>query len=99
MKTLEVFEKLRPDHSLNLQDSAELSELEALLQKKNGRLYFRCPVRKKDILAKPEEAVRQLWIPAAYNSIWVPSNSTCGRIPNYLRTGYFETSRHCRPRR
>ena len=62
MRTLEVFDKSGTDHSLNLQDSAELNELEELLQEKHGRLYFQCPVRKKDILAKPEEAVRQLWI-------------------------------------
>ena len=62
MSVLEVFDKSGTDHSLNPIDPGEISELEALLQDKNGRLYFKCPVRKKDILAKPEEAVRQLWI-------------------------------------
>ena len=62
MKILEVFDKGRTDHSLKSLRPTELTDLEALLHEKNGRLYFRCPVRKKDILAKPEEAVRQLWI-------------------------------------
>ena len=42
--------------------SRELAALDALLHEKNDRLYFRCAVRKRDVLAKPEEAVRQLWI-------------------------------------
>jgi type I restriction enzyme M protein len=42
--------------------SDELSELDGILIDKNLRLYFRCPIRKKEIIARPEEAVRQLWI-------------------------------------
>ena len=62
MKILEVFDKGGTDHSLKPLDLTELADLEELLHEKNGRLYFKCPIRKKDILAKPEEAVRQLWI-------------------------------------
>jgi type I restriction enzyme M protein len=62
MKILRLFEGPSSEHGLKLLDASELAELEALLVEKNGRLYFRCLVRKKEILAKPEEAVRQLWI-------------------------------------
>lgn len=62
MKILEVFDKSGTDYMLNSLNPNELNDLEAILFEKNSRLYFRCPVRKKDILAKPEEAVRQLWI-------------------------------------
>lgn len=40
----------------------QFAALDALLIEKNGRAYFQCPVRKKDILAKPEECVRQYWL-------------------------------------
>lgn len=62
MRVLELFSSAGSDYSLKPLDGAELAALEALLTEKNERLYFRCPIRKKDILAKPEEAVRQLWI-------------------------------------
>jgi len=36
--------------------------VEALLFEKNGKTFLKCQSRNKDILAKPEETVRQLWI-------------------------------------
>lgn len=62
MRVLELFANSTSDHSLKPIDAAELADIEEILTEKNGRLYFRCPVRKKDVLAKAEEAVRQLWI-------------------------------------
>lgn len=62
MRILEVFGSAADEHSLNAATKAELVGLNAILVDKGGKLYFACPVRKKDILAKPEEAVRQLWI-------------------------------------
>jgi type I restriction enzyme M protein len=62
MRILRIFEQSPSDHSLEPLDQSELLALEAMLTEKNDRLYFRCQVRNKDVLAKPEEAVRQLWI-------------------------------------
>jgi type I restriction enzyme M protein len=62
MKIIKIFDRSATDHSLESVDKSELMALEAILFEKNDRLYFRCLVRNKDILAKPEEAVRQLWI-------------------------------------
>jgi type I restriction enzyme M protein len=62
MKILRLFEQSNVDHGLKLLDAQELEDLEALLTEKNGRLYFRCSARNKDIVAKPEEGIRQLWI-------------------------------------
>jgi type I restriction enzyme M protein len=62
MKILSVFGGKNSGYSLKPLDDSELAALDALLVEKNDRLYFQCPVRRKDILAKPEEAVRQLWI-------------------------------------
>ncbi len=50
------------DHSLLGASDAEIAAVEHILVEKNGRPYLQCPVRKKDILAKPEEVVRQLWV-------------------------------------
>jgi type I restriction enzyme M protein len=62
MRVIDLLGASSSEHSLRPVDLTELVEIEALLFEKNGRLFFRCPVRKKDILAKPEEVVRQLWI-------------------------------------
>ncbi len=42
--------------------TVEVAALDAIIIERNGRSYFQCPVRKKDILAKPEECVRQYWL-------------------------------------
>jgi hypothetical protein len=39
-----------------------LRSVGALLTQKNGKLYVRCQVRNKEIQAKPEEIIRQLWL-------------------------------------
>ena len=62
MKIQSVFEKRSTGHSITSIEPTELDELEKVILEKDERLYFHCPVRRKDILAKPEEAVRQLWI-------------------------------------
>lgn len=36
--------------------------VESLLTEKNGKPYFRCQVRGKEVMAKPEEITRQLWL-------------------------------------
>ncbi len=50
------------DHSLLGASDAEIAAVQRIMVEKNGRPYLQCPVRKKDILAKPEEVVRQLWV-------------------------------------
>lgn len=59
MGIIEVF----GDHDigpwLKALSAVEIAALDGLLIEKNERPYFQCPVRKKDILAKPEECVRQ----------------------------------------
>jgi len=50
------------DHSLLGASDAEIAAVQRILVEKNGRPYLQCPVRKKDILAKPEEVIRQLWV-------------------------------------
>lgn len=49
-------------HNLVLFDATAIKAVEALLTEKNGKHYLKCQVRGKDVVAKPEEIVRQLWI-------------------------------------
>jgi type I restriction enzyme M protein len=48
--------------SLVLFDATAIKAVKALMAAKNGRPYIRCQVRGKEIQAKPEEIIRQLWI-------------------------------------
>jgi type I restriction enzyme M protein len=62
MRILSLFQGRSSEHSIKPLDVQELVDLEALLVEKDGKPYFNCLVRRKEILAKAEEAVRQLWI-------------------------------------
>lgn len=48
--------------ALTFFDEKELAAVEVLLVEKNGKPAIRCQVRGKDVAAKPEEIIRQLWI-------------------------------------
>ncbi len=39
-----------------------IAAIEALLSQKGGKTVIKCQVRAKDVQAKPEEVVRQLWL-------------------------------------
>ena len=52
-----------------------------MLLEKNDRLYFRCPVRNKDVLAKPEEVIRQLWILRLTKQYGYPINRLAVEYP------------------
>jgi len=49
-------------HNLALFDTAAIKAVESLLSQRNGKHYLKCQVRGKEVVAKPEEVVRQLWI-------------------------------------
>jgi type I restriction enzyme M protein len=40
----------------------EMAAVEATLTEKNGKPFLKCRVREKEIAAKPEEIIRQLWL-------------------------------------
>lgn len=62
MKVLDVFGDTNGEHSLKLLSAEELAAIEQRITAKGDKVYVKCPVRQKDVLAKPEEIVRQLWI-------------------------------------
>jgi type I restriction enzyme M protein len=43
-------------------DEAGIKAVQGLFVEKNGKPYIRCQLRGKEVQAKPEEIVRQLWI-------------------------------------
>lgn len=48
--------------SLDVFDTKNIVAVESALSEKNGKAYVKCRVRGKEILAKPEEIIRQLWL-------------------------------------
>lgn len=52
----------KSQRSLALFEPGAIRAVEALMIEKNGKQYLKCQVRNKEIQAKPEEIVRQLWI-------------------------------------
>lgn len=62
MKILGLFASQNFKQTAMPSNPDELQALEDLLLEKAGKLYFRCQVRQKDVLAKPEEVIRQLWL-------------------------------------
>jgi type I restriction enzyme M protein len=63
MPTADLFPDLFTAFSTTAHFSeATLRAVEKTLTEKGGKPYLKCFVRKKEVLAKPEEVVRQLWL-------------------------------------
>jgi len=67
-----IFHAEDTKHSLSLFPPAEVDKLERSLFEKNGKPFLKCLVRGKDIQAKPEEIVRQLWISRLHHEYGYP---------------------------
>lgn len=62
MNLSDLFVGIKGSYSLGVFSTAEISAVEANLSEKNGKPYLKCIARNKDVQAKPEEVVRQLWL-------------------------------------
>lgn len=62
MTLYDIFNHTAIRQSLAVFSDTEKDAIEQTLFEKNGKLYIKCLVRGKDIQAKPEEVVRQLWV-------------------------------------
>ncbi len=62
MKLADVLRLTKNNYALDLFTPATLTYVQSLLFWKNDRPHLKCQVRGKDVQAKPEEIVRQLWI-------------------------------------
>ncbi len=81
MGLLEIYEKHDIGPWLSSLPAKELKALNNLLIEKNGRGYFRCPIRQKDIVEKPEEWVRQYWIIRLMQQYGYPLNRIAVEYP------------------
>lgn len=62
-------------------DTKSIEAIEAALTEKNGKQYLKCLVRGKDIQAKPEEIVRQLWLHRLINHYGYPASRLSVEYP------------------
>ena len=62
MNLSEILKETKNSFSLESFGEVALKAIEAELSEKNGKIYVKCQVRDKTVLAKPEEIVRQLLI-------------------------------------
>lgn len=62
MKLAEVLQSTKHGYALDLFAASSITYVEKLLFDKAGKPYLQCQVRRKDVAAKPEEIIRQLWI-------------------------------------
>jgi type I restriction enzyme M protein len=62
MKLHNLLASAKSKFSLEAFDAACIAAVEASLSGKNGKTFLKCRVRSKELLAKPEEIIRQLWL-------------------------------------
>ncbi len=58
----ELLSKAAGQFALDIFSAKSIAAVEAALTERNGKSYLKCRVRQKDVLAKPEEIIRQLWL-------------------------------------
>jgi type I restriction enzyme M protein len=84
MKNIAEIIKTDNKYDLKLFSQERVDFLESQLVEKDGKYYLRCLIRNKDILAKPEEIVRQLFIDKLLNEYSYPKE-----LINLEQTIYF----------
>jgi type I restriction enzyme M protein len=58
----ELLAKSGSQFSTEIFDTKSIAAVEATLTEKNGKPFLKCRVRDKEVAAKPEEIIRQLWL-------------------------------------
>lgn len=58
----EILADSKGHFSLEIFSEESIAAVEAALTERNGKYYLKCRVRAKDVVAKPEEIIRQLWL-------------------------------------
>lgn len=58
----ELLSNSKSQFSLDVFSTKSRAAVEAAMTEKNGKYYLKCRVRGKDVIAKPEEIIRQLWL-------------------------------------
>lgn len=52
----------RTQFSLDLFSSTSIKAIDSVLTERNGKYYLKCRLRGKEVIAKSEEIIRQLWL-------------------------------------
>jgi type I restriction enzyme M protein len=82
MSTLQaLFPEVEAVSTLALFGTHERKNIEKLLSEKNGKPVIRCQVRQKEVPAKPEEIVRQLWIYRLLTTFKYPASRLAVEYP------------------
>ncbi len=58
----EILANSKSHFSLQVFSEQSIAAINSALVERNGKPYLRCRVRRKEVLAKPEEIIRQLWL-------------------------------------
>ena len=74
MKEIKQIIKTSGKYDLTLFSKESIDKLEKALSKKDDKIYLKCPIRDKDIQAKPEEIVQQLFIDKLLNEFNYPKD-------------------------
>ena len=70
----EVLPESKKQSFLALFGTNGVNAIKALIIKRNGKHYLKCQIRGKEVQAKPEEIVRQLWIHRLINHYKYPAS-------------------------
>lgn len=62
MKLIDILRNVKREHSLDMFETHAIEDLEGKISHKKEKAYIKCSIRNKEVLAKPEEIVRQLWL-------------------------------------
>lgn len=58
----ELISNSKSQFSLDVFSAKTIAAVESVLTERNGKHYLKCRVRGKEVVAKPEEIIRQLWL-------------------------------------
>jgi type I restriction enzyme M protein len=77
----ELLNNSKDQFSLDIFSLKNIAAVEAALVERNGRYYLKCCARTKEVLAKPEEIIRQLWLQRLQNEFKYPSSRLAVEYP------------------
>jgi type I restriction enzyme M protein len=77
----ELLSSSKNQFSLDIFSAKSIAAVKAALVERNGRYYLKCCARTKEVLAKPEEIIRQLWLQRLQNEFKYPSSRLAVEYP------------------
>src|SRR5215831_2933204 len=77
----ELMADAKGQFSLDIFSAKSIAAVEAALTEKNGKYYLKCRGRAKEVLAKSEEIIRQLWLYRLEHEYHYPSTRIALEYP------------------